>query len=252
MKSRIKRENITIVLNRPKYPGNIGSVARAAKNMGIEHISVVRRGDPSEQDREKMEEEIRKMATHLACDTVERIRYFGTLAEALGEFNYVIGTTSRFGIARQPVIDPGDMAAGLIELSQNNRAAIVFGPEDVGLTNEELQLCHEFVAIPTSEELKSLNLSHAVMVICYEIFTASSVPKDRFTPKLATSGELEGMYEQLKEMFLQIDFINPENPDYWMTHVRRFLSRVRLTSGEVQIIRGICRQVLWYSSNKKT
>lgn len=245
----VTRENITIVLQRPKYPGNIGSVARAAKNMGIGNISVVKRGETLP---EEVMPEIRKMATHLAGDTVDRIRFFTGLEEAVADCNYIVGTTSRFGNARQPVIDPGEMAAKLIDISRNNRVAVVFGPEDIGLTNEELQLCHEFVAIPTADDLKSLNLSHAVMVICYEIFTASAAAKERFTPKLATSAELEGMYAQLKDMFLKIDFINPENPEYWMSHVRRFLSRIGLYSKEVQIIRGICRQVLWYTSDKKT
>jgi tRNA/rRNA methyltransferase len=245
-------DHVTLVLTRPKYPGNIGSAARAAKNMGLQSISVVKRGSC---DPEEIMPEVRRMATHLAGDIVERIRFFETLEEALVDFNYVIGTTSRLGSARKPVVDPAEMARGLLDISQHNQVAIVFGPEDFGLSNAELQLCHEFVAIPTAKELKSINLSHAVMIICYALFTASSEAPDAtagFTPKLATSAELEGMYAQLKDMFLKIDFINPENPDYWMANVRRFLSRIHLYSKEVQIIRGICRQVLWYSANKKT
>jgi tRNA/rRNA methyltransferase len=253
-KTGIVRENITIVLNRPKYPGNIGSVARAAKNMGIGRIAVVKRGDPGLPDLAGAAagEEIRRMATHFASDIVEGITFHDRLKEALAGFHYVVGTTSRFGSARQPVIGPAEMVNRLIDLSRNNRVAIVFGPEDFGLSNEELQYCHDFVAIPTAEELKSINLSHAVMIICYEIFRASSEKQQNFTPKLATAGELEGMYSQLRDMFIKIDFINPENPDYWMSHVRRFLSRIHLYSKEVQIIRGICRQVLWYTTNKKT
>jgi tRNA/rRNA methyltransferase len=248
-KETVTRENITIVLHRPKYPGNIGSAARAAKNMGIRNISVVERGEARV---EEIMPEIRKMATHLAADTVDCIRFFTDLKEAIADYGYVVGTTSRFGNARQPVIDPAETAAKLIDISRHNRVAVVFGPEDFGLSNEELQLCHEFVAIPTADDLKSLNLSHAVMVVCYEIFKASTGRKERFTPKLATSAELEGMYAQLKDMFLKIDFVNPQNPEHRMAQVRRFLSRVGLYSKEVQIIRGICRQVLWYASDKKT
>ncbi len=245
-------DHITLVLTKPKYPGNIGSVARAAKNMGIRNIYVVKRG---RCEPEEIMPEIRRMATHLAGDVVDRIRFFASLEEALAEFNYVVGTTSRLGSARKPVTDPAEMARGLVDVSRNNRVAVVFGPEDFGLSNAELQYCHEFVAIPTARGLKSINLSHAAMIICYMLFTASAEapdPKAGFTPKLATSAELEGMYGQLKDMFLKIDFINPENPDYWMAAVRRFFSRIRLYSREVQIIRGICRQVLWYRSNKKT
>ncbi len=246
MTAGIRKENIAIVLNRPKYPGNIGSVVRCAKNMGIERIVVVSRDNP---DREK----ILQMATHVAAREVEGIRYFAELGEALSGFNYVVGTTSRLGSARGPILYPRELAAGLVDLSQDNDVALLFGPEDIGLTNEELQYCQGIVAIPTSNAFRSINLSHAVMILCYEIFLAGGNGNERFTPRLATSRELEGMYAQLKEVMTNIGFINPENPDYWMMNIRRFLSRIRLYSKEVQIIRGICRQIEWYGRrNKKT
>ncbi|MFB3925341.1 MAG: RNA methyltransferase [Syntrophales bacterium] len=244
MHEKIVRDHITIVLNRPKYSGNIGAVARCAKNMGIENIIVVKRDPP---DMEK----IRQMATHFASDIVDRIQFHESLEQALSGFNYIAGTTSRYGSARQPLIYPRELAHRLIDKSRNNRVALLFGPEDFGLTNEELKYCHDFVTIPAAEGFKSINLSHAVMILCYEIFTAGAGKVERFTPRLATFEELEGMYDQLKEMFVKISFINPENPDYWMFHVRRFFSRLHLYSKEVQIIRGICRQVDWYTSNKK-
>ena len=248
--TRVHLDQITLILTRPKYPGNIGSVARAAKNMGIHRIRVVKRGDP---DMEEIYPQIHKMATHLAADVVEKIEFFQTIEEAIADATYIVGTTARFGTARRPVIDPVEMAERLIDVSQNNHVAIVFGPEDAGLSTQELQCCHDFVAIPTSDAFRSINLSHAVMIICYELFKASLPGQDKgFTPKLASSGELEGMYAQLQDMFVKIDFINPENPEYWMTSVRRMLSRLRLQAKEVKMIRGVCRQVLWYTSNKKT
>jgi len=245
MTTAVKRENVTIVLNRPKYPGNIGFVARCAANMGIGKIIVV---DSQTRDTE----EIRRMATHLASRTVEKIRYIDGLEKALSDFNYIVGTTSRLGSARRATLYPRELAAELVGISQKNTIALLFGPEDFGLTNEELKYCHSLVTIPTSEELRSINLSHAVMILCYEIFQAGGEEKEIFTPRLATSRELEGMYGQLKDVLSRIGFINPENPDYWMMNIRRFLSRVRLHSKEVQIIRGICRQIDWYGGNKKT
>ncbi len=248
--TRVALDQITLVLTRPKYPGNIGSVARAAKNMGIHRIRVVKRSD---LDLNESYPQIYQMSTHLAIDVVEKIEFFSTLEEAIADASYVVGTTARFGTARRPVIDPVEMAERLIDVSRNNQVAIVFGPEDTGLSTEELQCCHDFVAIPTSDAFRSINLSHAVMIICYELFKASLPVQDKgFTPKLASAGELEGMYTQLQDMFVKIDFINPENPEYWMTSVRRMLSRLRLQAKEVKMIRGICRQVLWYTSNKKT
>jgi tRNA/rRNA methyltransferase len=115
-----------------------------------------------------------------------------------------------------------------------------------------LRYCHAVVSIPTARELKSINLSHAVMIVCYEIFTVSLPPIEEATPKLALSKELEGMYGQIKNLLAQIGFLNPENPDYWMMHLRRFFTRAGLLSREVKIIRGICRQLEWYARHKKT
>jgi len=241
----VKTENITVVLNRPKYAGNIGSVARCAKNMGIERLFVV---DYSNPDMEA----IKKMATHFAADVVENMKYFNRLDEALSDFHYVVGTTSRLGSVRGPVVHPREMAEQIADITQNNKVAILFGPEDAGLTNDELKYCHLLVTIPTSDDLKSINLSHAVMILCYEIFTACTPSPERFTPKLATSAELEGTYDHLKEVFVKIGFINLEKPDYWMTNVRRLLSRTKLFSKEVQIIRGICRSVERSIENKRT
>ena len=238
MAAGVLLENVTVVLNRPKYPGNIGSAARCAKNMGVENILVV-------SDIDYDQEKIRQMSTHLASDVVDRIRYERDLEKALSGFQYIVATTARVGRARPAFQTPREAAAKLVEISQKNRVALLFGAEDAGLTNEELRYGHLLVHIPVSERFRSINLSHAVMILCYEIFTAAS-EKRTFAPRLATAGELEGMYGHIKEVSLRIGFINPQNPEYWMTSIRRFLSRVELRSREVKIIRGFCRQLDWF------
>jgi len=244
---KTKTKNISIVLYKPKYAGNIGSVARAAKNMGISNIIVVGKAD---YDREEMQQR----STHLAADVLDSIQYFESIEEALGSFNYIVGTTARLGKARGPFIAPRTVARDIADISQKNKVALLFGPEDTGLANEELRLCHAVVTIPTSREFTSLNLSHAVMILCYEIFTASSAATTAATatPKLALSKELEGMYGQIKTLLADIEFSNPENPDYWMMHLRRFFSRTGLLSREVGIIRGICRKLARYAQHKNT
>ena len=244
---KAKTKNISIVLYKPKYAGNVGSVARAAKNMEISNIIVVGKAD---FDREEMQQR----STHLAADVLDKILYFERIEEALGEFNYIVGTTARLGKARGPFISPRAAAQVIAGVSQKNKVALLFGPEDTGLANDELRLCHTVVTIPTSREFTSLNLSHAVMVLCYEIFIASSAVTavKEAAPKLALSSELEGMYEQIKTLLADIEFLNPENPDYWMMHLRRFFGRTSLLSREVKIIRGICRQLAWYAHHKKT
>ncbi|MFA5285275.1 MAG: RNA methyltransferase [Smithellaceae bacterium] len=242
-----KTKNISIVLYKPKYAGNVGSVARAAKNMGIGKIVVV---GTTDLDREAMEQR----STHLAADVLDQIQYVASIEEALGGFHYIVGTTARLGKARGPFVSPRAAAQKIADLSQKNKIALLFGPEDTGLANDQLRLCHSVVTIPTSRDFTSLNLSQAVMILCYEIFIASraAATMAEATPKLALSSELEGMYGQMKDLLAKIEFLNPENPEYWMLDARRFFSRTGLLSREVKIIRGVCRQLEWYASNKKT
>jgi tRNA/rRNA methyltransferase len=235
-------KNIAIVLHGPRYPENIGASARAACNMGISQLIVVA---PRDCDLTR----ILKMATHFAADVVEGMEVLEDLKTALAPFQYVVGTTARVGGRRATTSSPRKLAEKLVSMSQKNRIALVFGPENTGLTNAELRLCHAVVTIPTAE-FASLNLAQAVMVLCYEVFLASRQRARDFVPRLATSQELEAMYEQLKETFIHIDFINRENPDYWMQYIRRFFSRLNMRAREVKMIRGICRQIEWYGSGR--
>ncbi|MBU0699429.1 MAG: RNA methyltransferase [Proteobacteria bacterium] len=241
MPSKVRLDNIAIVLHQPRYPENIGAAARAMLNMGIEHLVVV---DPQNYDLEK----VLKLATHVAIDIVKNIHFHTTLKEALSPYHYVVGTTARLGGQRQLTISPSKIAEKLVKLSAENRIAILFGPEDKGLSNEDIRFCHELATIPASD-FSSLNLAQAVMIMCYEIFNAACQETEAFIPRLANRHELDGMYEQLKDVLVKISFINPENPDFWMNRIRHFFTRLKLQAKEVSIIRGICRQINWYGRN---
>jgi tRNA/rRNA methyltransferase len=236
-------DNLTIVLKGPKFPGNVGSAARCAKNMGIGRLIVV-------GNRDLDDEAVRQMATHVSKDIVDSIRHFDTLDEALADFSWIVGTTARQGSGRGPVVSPRRMAESLVAISQENEIALLFGPEDTGLTNDDLRFCQTVVTIPTMG-FKSLNLSHAVMIICYELFIAGMVEEAKPMGKMAGSRELEAMYVKLKAVLQAIGFLNPENPDYWMMHIRRLFARTTLQAREVKILRGICRQIEWYGDHKE-
>lgn len=235
---RVQMENVAVVLCRPKFSGNVGSVARCAKNMGIGKLIVVG-GEPLDR------EEVLQRATHAARDLVDTMECCEKLEEAVAGFTWLVGTTGRRGSARGPGVSPREMALRMCDLSRNNRIALLFGPEDKGLSNEELRLCQTVVNIPASEAFRSINLSHAVMILCYELFVAAMEPPPAFRPRLASSAELEGMYGHLRDVLTRIGFINRQNPEYWMLHVRRIFSRVQLQAREVKILRGICRQIDW-------
>jgi tRNA/rRNA methyltransferase len=239
MTDRLNPANITIVLQRPRYPENIGAAARAVSNMGIGRLWVA---DPENYDLAQ----INKLATHAAAAVVDKIRIFPDLKTALAKFNYVVGTTARLGGQRPVLNSPEVMAEKLAPLSLENQVAVVFGPEDRGLTNADLRLCHQLVHIPTAE-FSSINLAQSVMILSYEIFKASLKEADAFAPRLANRHELDGMYDQVKDILVRINYINPENPDYWMNKIRRFLNRLQLRAREVSIVRGICRQIDWYA-----
>jgi tRNA/rRNA methyltransferase len=235
-------DQLSIVLHRPQYPENIGAAARAAANMGISRLILV---SPKNCDLTR----ILKMATLSVADLVENMEVYTDLPTALQPFNYVVGTTARTGGQRRELKTPREMAAELIPICTNNKAALLFGPEDRGLTNVQLRYCHALVTIPTSG-FSSLNLAQAVMILCYELMLAGNQSPEQFVPRLATRRELDGMYEHLKETFLKINFINHDNPDYWMQNIRGFFSRVGLRARDVKIIRGICHQIDWYTKRR--
>jgi tRNA/rRNA methyltransferase len=235
--ARVRLEKVAVVLFRPRLAENIGAAARAACNMGLSRLLVV---NPQDLDPERMA----RMATGAAAHILAGMEVHEDLAQALAPFQYVVGTTARRGGVRQELLSPRELAARLVELSFRNDVALLFGPENWGLTNEELAFCHALVTIPTAA-CPSLNLAQAVMVLAYEIFMAGE-PKPRFEPRLANSRELQSMYEMLQKTLVKINFISHQNPEHWMFNVRRLFARHGLRAREAQIIKGICRQIDWY------
>ncbi len=240
MEDRVKAENITIVLVEPHLPENIGFVARAMNNTGLRHLTVIR---PKNCDLSR----VLKTATGTSIDIIEEMTVAEDLKESLGLFQYIVGTTARTGSQRPALADPRSLAAELVGISRHNSIAILFGPEDRGLSNEHLRYCNTIATIPTAL-FSSLNLAHAVLIFCYEIMMAFRPIEELKIPRLADRFELEGMYEHLGEVLSRIGFINPQNPEHWMLNIRRFLSRLPLRAREVRIVRGICRQIDWYTA----
>jgi tRNA/rRNA methyltransferase len=233
----VRLEKVAVVLFRPRLAENIGAAARAACNMGLSRLLVVQ---PEDLDRERMA----MMATGAAAHLLDAMEVHDDLGQALGPFQYVVGTTARLGGVRRDFLSPRELAVRLLEISAENEVALLFGPENFGLTNEELPFCHALVHIPTAV-CSSLNLAQAVMVLAYEIFTAGG-ENPRFAPRLANSAELESMYAMLQETLVKINFISHQNPEHWMFNVRRLFARHGLLAREAQVIKGICRQIDWY------
>ena len=233
--------NITVILFSPKYPENVGSVARACMNMGCDNIILV---DPRMWDLEKA----LPLATVHARPLLESMRIEPDLATAVAPFSMVYGTTARTGGWRKAIRSPEQAAVEVVEeIGEGGDVAIVFGPEDRGLTNAETDLCHHLLTIPTSESLTSLNLSQAVLVVLYECFKASRTtpfrPGGGEKSRLITHKEREVLFSTLQETMLDIDYLHPDNPDYFMLPAKRFLNRMKLRLNEYNLLMGVCRQV---------
>lgn len=237
-------DNLAVILFRPKYPENIGSVARACLNMGVTNLIIV---DPYNFDMEKA----LPLATAHAKHVLEGARIVKTLPEAVEGFTSVYGTTARTGGWRKGLMTPASMANVVDErLRSGGKVAIVFGPEDTGLTNEETSFCSGLLTIPTCHEVTSLNLSQAVVVVLYECFLRSLdtpfVPPGPPDERPATVQEQEVLFANIQESLLAIDFLKEDNPDYWMLPFRRFFTKISLKRNEFNLLMGVCRQVQWF------
>ncbi|MFQ6110964.1 MAG: RNA methyltransferase [Nitrospinota bacterium] len=231
-------DNIYVVLLKPKSPGNIGAVARAMKNMGLSHLRLVEPADHLSPE-----------ALMMACGAEEVLRgaeVFETLPKALSDLGYAVGTSRRRRRGGSRARLPREGASLLLERSLQNRVALLFGPEDRGLTNEELALCQERITIPSESASPSLNLAQAVLILCYELFLLAEAPPHPEPRRLAPLGLQEDMYNQMRELMLKIGFLHPQNPEHILRAIRHLLGRAGLDEREVRIIRGFMRQLDWY------
>jgi tRNA/rRNA methyltransferase len=230
--------NIEIVLVGTLKSGNVGSVARAMKNMGLANLKLA--------DLQcKLDQQARWMATH-AGDVLDAVRMYPDLREAVADAQYVIGTTARDRRSRI-LLTPAQAAEKVLGLVPANRVAIVFGREDSGLSNDELELCDDVLSIPTAPEMLSLNIAQAVMVVAYELFRrAERQGSSKSGGRLASSARQQEMYDHMRTLLLDIGFLNPQNPEIVLGKIKRILTRAGLTTNDVTLLRGIVRQLRWY------
>jgi TrmH family RNA methyltransferase len=237
-------DNISIVLVDTKTPGNIGAVARCMMNMEISNLVLVR--PPADRNGQAL-----KLAAGAHC-ILENAQTFSALSDAVSDFGLVIGSSRHRSRRRKNVTTPAEIAEKLIPLLSGNRVAIVFGNEVNGLSNDDIALCHELITIPSSSAFPSLNLSHAVMVVAYELFVAAQAKSPASDRILAPSGELEDFYEHLMNALQDIGFIDRARPEHMMYSLRQLFGRARLDSRDVRILRGILRQMERTLKTQKT
>ena len=231
-------QNISVVLLETIQAGNIGSAARAMKNMGLGRLKLVRPAQP-------INDECRRMAAG-ALDVVESAKTYPSLDEALFDEHLVVGTTShRDRSQRQPLKSPRQLAPLIRRQAQSHRVALLFGPERGGLDDRTLSRCRYLVRIPTGSGHPVLNVAQSVMVLAYEVFTAKT--EGAASPQgLATDSQRERMFEHLEKALTQIGFFAAGNQEHLMKSIRNLLIP-ELTQRDVSIVRGIMSQLEWYA-----
>lgn len=229
-------DNIRIVLVDTTHPGNIGGVARAMKNMGLARLYLVSpRSFPDEQADWRAASAADVLAGAVVVDTLE---------DAIGDCQFVVGTSARERRIPWPLLDARQCAGRIAEASVGEQVAVLFGREDRGLTNDELRTCNLHLNIPTSGAYSSLNLAMAVQIVAYELrmLAAADLPAtetDQWDAPFASREDMERFYAHLEETLVDIGFLDPAAPRQLMSRLRRLYSRVRLDEMEVNILRGI-------------
>jgi TrmH family RNA methyltransferase len=229
---------IRIVLVEPSHPGNIGAVARAMKNMALRELVLVRP----------------KLFPHAeatarasgADDLLARAVIVDSLAEALAGCGYVAATTSRDRDQNFHVLDVRDAAERIVTESRQSPAAVLFGAERTGLTNEALETAHALIRIPANTEYLSLNLAMAVQLVAYELFRAAARPEvaDPRSAPLATPEEMERLYTHLAQVMEEVDFRDrTQAGTHLMARIRRIFQRAELDQNEMNILRGLLTAV---------
>ena len=237
-----RQANIRIVLVNTTHPGNIGGVARAMKNMGLAELYLV-------QPREYPAPRAVWRAAG-ARDVLANATIVESVDEAIADCALVVGTSARERRIPWPLLNPRECGEKIYSEAVTHKTALLFGREDRGLTNDELQKCHYHVHIPSNPDYSSLNLATAVQVLAYEIRMASLADEQGNLLSLSewdqppvTAGDLEFFHEHLATTMAELQFYDPENPKQLLTRMRRLFNRVRMDQMEVSILRGLLSAV---------
>lgn len=245
-------DRIRIVLVETSHSGNIGAVARAMKNMGMGSLCLV---NPA-----SFPDEASYARAAGASDVLDNAQVVSSLDEAIADCVCVMGTSARGRKVPWPVIAPHDAATKAAEKSVAGPVALIFGRENHGLSNEELQRCHFHIHIPSNPDYSSLNLSMAVQVICYELRMhflrgiEGQEPSPYLTPMVAPGDagwdvppapvqDVESFFEHLEQVLVDVEFHRREKPRQLMTRLRRLFQRAQMDQMEINILRGILTAV---------
>jgi tRNA/rRNA methyltransferase len=233
--------NIVIILVGTKHPGNIGSAARAMFNMGLNHLILA-------SPQCEISDESYRLAKG-GKGVLDSAKICRDLKSALRGIRLLVGTTGKSGGYRAPAYSLRSLAPRILDQACRQKVGILFGPEDTGLIDDDLRFCPLLIRIPTQHKAHSINLSQAVMIVCYELLLGSLEHEPERVPRLASLEQIEAMYVQLEAALLNIGFLQAQNAGHMMLRLRQLLGRAGLEIPDVGILRGIARQIDWYANS---
>jgi tRNA/rRNA methyltransferase len=239
-------DNISIVLVEPQGPINVGSVCRCMMNFGCADLRLV---NPCAEYRSL---DARRMALK-AESILTQAPVFQSLQQAIADCHLAFGTTRRFGKYREDFLTP-EQAAGQARIQPSgSRVAFVFGREDRGLHTSELDLCQFFITIPTDSAYPSMNLSHAVSLMLYELRKGAMDVATRFNESHvpASAADVENMFQHMRRTLLAAEYLDPQNPDHVLRAFRRLFGRTGLNDREVRILQGLWSRIDWIEGERK-
>ena len=231
-------EKLAVVLVGSLGERNIGSVARAMGNFGACDLRLVA------PQVDHLHEEARKMAVK-ASVLLEQASVYQDLHSALKDCHYAYATTRRFGKYRADFLHPDAAAKNIMSQLSGGRVALVFGREDKGLKTEELDLCQRLITIPICGDIQSMNLAQSVVICLYELCQeyAKSVGKKQGGRSLATIDQLESLFSHMRKTLLDINYLNPQNPEHIMRSYRQMFGRATLDERDVRVLRGLMSEI---------
>ena len=229
----LKSELINIVLVETSHPGNIGSVARAMKTMGLSKLSLINpRKFPSGEA---------NALSGNATDILENAQVYKTIEDAIKTSTFVYATSSRNRTIQWPTVNVEEGAELILnQIAAEKEISILFGREDRGLTNEELQLANTHIEIPANPDYPVLNLAMSAQILSYEIFKAShnTEARDWHDYPEVDSANLQMLIDHFIETAVNIDVIHPENPKKIISRIKRMFSRLHPDEMEASFLRG--------------
>jgi tRNA (cytidine32/uridine32-2'-O)-methyltransferase len=230
--------SVNIVLVGISHPGNIGSAARAMKNMGLDRLRLVAP--------ERFPATEATVMAAGADDVLQKARVFPDVTSAVADCGLLVGTTARSRHLPWRVVEPREAAREIAAASATGEVAILFGAERTGLSNDDLEQCQLLLSIPTGTAYSSLNVAMAVQVVAYEVLLALRGEEAAAAARgiaLASATDMQRFYEHLEQVLDEIDFRDRTGEGHLMARIRRLFNRAVLDQNEVNILRGILTSV---------